>query len=172
MGGDYHIAQFNLARARKPVSDPVMYGFTSQLRRINELADRSPGFVWRLQTKDGDATAICAYPDDESLLLTLSVWKKVEDLLEFSYRGEHAEIMRDRAQWFHHIEEAYIVLWWIPAGHLPSLDEAKERLAFLRQSGPTPRAFTFKIQFSAREAETFSAAAEDLAAVEQQLLSF
>jgi hypothetical protein len=109
-----------------------------------------------MQTEDGDATAIRAYPEDESLLLTLSVWERVEDLTEFSYRGEHAAMMRDRALWFHHIEEAYIVLWWIPAGHIPSLEEAKERLAFLKSHGPTPRAFTFKVQFSPEEAEAFS----------------
>src|SRR6185369_7612701 len=152
---DYHIAQFNLARARAPLTDSIMHGFTSQLRRINELADRSPGFVWRLQTEAGDATSIRAYPEDESLLLTLSVWKSIETLMEFSYRGEHAEVMRGRAQWFHQIQEAYIVLWWIPAGHIPSLDEAKVRLAFLRVHGPTPRAFTFKAQFSPEQVEAF-----------------
>lgn len=153
--GDFHIAQFNLARARAPVDDPLMHGFTSELLRINRLADQSPGFVWRLQTEAGDATAIRAYPEDGSLLLTLSVWETVEDLVEFSYKGEHAAIMRDRAQWFHHIEEAYIVLWWVPAGHIPSLEEAKDRLTFLRAHGPTPFAFTFKVTFSPQEAEGF-----------------
>jgi hypothetical protein len=166
---DSHIAQFNLARARAPLNDPSMYGFTSQLLRINRLADNSPGFVWRLQTEDGDATAIRAYPEDESLLLTLSVWERIEDLVEFSYRGEHATVMRDRAQWFHHIEETYIVLWWIPVGHIPSLEEAKERLAFLRCHGPTPRAFTFKVQFSLEEAEASPGEGEEVAAGKQSL---
>jgi hypothetical protein len=167
---DFHIAQFNLARARAPLSDPLMRGFTSQLLRINRLADHSPGFVWRLQTEDGDATTIRAYPEDESLLLTLSVWESVEDLVEFSYRGEHAAVMRDREMWFHHIEEAYIVLWWVRAGHIPSLEESKERLAFLRQHGPTPKAFTFKVRFSPQEALGFSGQAEETVASDRRPL--
>jgi Domain of unknown function (DUF3291) len=151
----YHLAQFNLARAKAPLDDPRMRGFVEQLRPINELADRDPGHVWRLHTETGDATGIRPYPEDPSLLLTLSVWMSIDALVDFTYRGPHANVMRDRAEWFSAIEEHYIVLWFIPAGTLPSLDEAKERLAYLRAHGLTPHAFTFKKRFSTEEAEEY-----------------
>ena len=151
----YHLAQFNLARAKAPLDDPRMRGFVEQLLPINALADQDPGHVWRLHTDTGDATAIRAYPDDPSLLLTLSVWSSIEALFDFTYRGPHAEVMRDRTEWFRAIEEYYIVLWHVPAWARPSLEEAKDRLAHLRAHGPTPRAFTFKVQFSPEEAEEY-----------------
>ena len=150
----YHVAQFNLARARAPLNDPQMHGFVEQLKPINALADANPEHVWRLHTDAGDATAIRAYPD-LSLLLTLSVWTSIDAVFKFTYTGAHAAVMRGRTEWFQAIEEHYIVLWYIPAGSLPSLDEAKERLAYLRAHGPTPRAFTFKKHFSPEEAEEY-----------------
>jgi hypothetical protein len=151
----YHVAQFNLARARMPLDDPQMRGFVENLRPINELADQNPAHLWRMQTESGDATAICAYPEDPALLLTLSVWASVDALCEFAYSGPHAAIMRGRDDWFHKIQESYIVIWYIPAGGVPSLDEAKERLAYLRSHGPTPHAFTFKTRFSPEEADQY-----------------
>jgi uncharacterized protein DUF3291 len=151
----YYVAQFNLARAKAALDDPRMRGFVDHLQSINQLADGDPSHIWRLQTERGDATAIRAYPEDPSLLLTLSVWTSVKALAEFTYRGPHAAVMRSRAEWFEHIEEHYIVLWYVPAGVLPSLDEAKGRLAHLRAHGPTPRAFTFKVAFSVEEAEEY-----------------
>jgi len=152
----YHLAQFNLAKAKAPLDDPRMCGFVEQLRPINALADQSPGHLWRLHTESGDATAIRTYPEDTSLLLTLSVWTSIDALFEFTYRGPHAEVMRNRASWFDAIKECYLVLWFVPVGTLPSLDEAKERLAHLRAHGPTPRAFTFKTRFSPEEAEDYN----------------
>jgi heme-degrading monooxygenase HmoA len=142
----YHVAQFNFAQGRGPVGSPVMAGFVAELQRINRLADNSPGFVWRLQTEKGDATDIRAY-EDERRLITLSVWESVDALFDFTYRNEHAQVMRDREQWFEHPNEPYIVLWWIPAGSLPSVEEGKSRLEHLRRHGPTPYAFTFKTRF-------------------------
>ena len=151
----YHLAQFNLAKAKAPLDDPRMRGFVEQLRPINELADQDPEHLWRLHTDAGDATAIRPYPDDPSLLLTLSVWTSIEALFAFTYRGPHAGVMRDRAEWFHALEEHYIVLWYVPAGTRPSLEEAKDRLAHLRAHGPTPRAFTFKTHFSPEQADEY-----------------
>lgn len=142
----YHIAQFNYARVVAPVDDPRMHGFVSRLRDINGLADRTPGFVWRLQTAKGDATEIRAY-DDERVLVTLSLWESIEAVFDFTYRNEHAEVMRDRRLWFEHIEETYLVLWWVPAGHIPGVEEGKARLERLRRLGPTSDAFTFRVRF-------------------------
>jgi hypothetical protein len=147
----YHIAQFNYARAHRPLGNPIMAGFVAQLKYINGLADCSPGFVWRLQTEKGDATDIRAYPD-ERILITLSVWESIEALFKFTYRGQHGRVMGDRKQWFEHLEEVYLALWWIPAGTIPTVEDGKVRLEHLRHYGPTPYAFTFKTRFPVPEA--------------------
>ncbi len=139
-------AQANIAKMRAPLDDPVMEGFVSQLEFINALADESPGFVWRLQTDEGDATAIRAF-DDERILFNMSAWESVEALHQYVYRSRHAGPLRDRKQWFEPIDTHILVLWWIPAGHIPTVDEAKERFETLRKLGPTPEAFTFKQRF-------------------------
>ncbi len=130
------------------MDDPTMAGFVARLDEINALADRSPGFVWRLQTEAGDATAIRAFPDP-LLLVNLSVWESVEALREFTYRSAHAGVMRRRAEWFERMDEPHLVLWWVPAGDLPTLDEAKARLDRLRSEGPSPEAFTFRSRVAA-----------------------
>ena len=143
----FHLAQFNLARGRAPIDDPLMAGFVSQLDRINTLAEQSPGFVWRLQDDSGDATSISIY-DDPLLIVNLSVWEDVDSLFAYVYRSAHAESMTRRKQWFQPIDGPHMVLWWIPAGHLPPAEEGKQRLQQLRESGPGPEAFTFRQRFS------------------------
>ena len=142
----YQLAQANVAHMRAPLEDPIMEGFRSQLDRINEIADRSPGFVWRLQTAEGNATAIRAY-DDERMLFNMSVWQSVEALHQYVYRSDHVGPLRRRRDWFLPYQGAVLVLWWIPAGHIPSIEEAKERLRWLEERGPTPDAFTFRRPF-------------------------
>jgi Domain of unknown function (DUF3291) len=148
----WHLAQLNIGRMRAPTDDPLSAGFMAALEPINALADAAPGFVWRLQTEDGDATAIRPFPDD-LLLVNMSVWASLEALADFVYRSDHREVMAQRRQWFHKMEAAYLVLWWVPAGHLPSIEEAKERLHRLRAEGPGPEAFTFHRPFPAPDAE-------------------
>ena len=122
-----------------------MAGFKAMLEPINALADEAPGFMWRLQTEDGDATAIRPY-DDERIAVNLSVWESIEDLRRFVYTSGHTAVMRNRKRWFEKLE-TYLVLWWVPAGHEPDVDEAKERLEHLQLHGPTPYAFTFRASF-------------------------
>lgn len=142
----YHIAQFNIARMLAPIDDPFMTKFVGQLAPINALADASPGFVWRLQTKEGDATSLKVF-DDEMIIVNMSVWEDVETLREFAYKSAHAGVMRNRKQWFEKFEGLYMVLWWVPAGHIPTPDEGRERLEFLRANGDSPYAFSFKNVF-------------------------
>ena len=142
----YHLAQVNIARLIAPLDSPQLTSFVSRLEEINALADGADGFVWRLQTEDGDATALRPYADDR-ILVNLSVWKSLEDLTRFVYRTSHAEVMRRRREWFERLAEASMALWWIPAGHVPSVEEAKERLDRLRRAGPTPDVFTFREAF-------------------------
>jgi uncharacterized protein DUF3291 len=142
------IAQYNFARARAELDDPVMAGFVTALNAINELADNSPGFVWRLQTEKGDATDIRPYADP-LMLVTLSVWESVEDLRRYVYHADHAWYLRRRADWFEHPQGRYLVLWWVPDGHIPDVSEGKDRLEWLARHGSTAHAFDFRTVFPA-----------------------
>jgi uncharacterized protein DUF3291 len=146
-----HIAQVNIARMKAPLDDRIMAGFVARLDEINALADRSPGFVWRLQTEAGNATYLRPYHDDR-ILFNLSVWDSIDALKNYVYRTAHAELLRQRRDWFQHFHGFYLALWWVPAGHLPSVDEAKKRLEHLSLNGPTQFAFDFKTTFQPDEA--------------------
>ena len=152
---DYHLAQLNIARFRLPLDDPAMAGFVAALDPLNAIADATEGFVWRLQTEEGNATAIHAFEDD-LMLVNMSVWESVEALADFVYRSDHVRVMRRRREWAERLAEAHLCLWWIPVGSLPTVDEAKERLEHLRERGPTPYSFSFKKRFSPGEAEVAS----------------
>jgi Domain of unknown function (DUF3291) len=156
----FHLAQVNIGRLRAPVEHPLMEGFRSQLDPINALADRSPGFIWRLQTEDGNATAIRPY-DDELMAINMSVWESLDALQQFVYRSAHIGPLRDRKQWFEPMEGPILALWWIPAGHIPTIDEAKERLEHLRQHGPSSYAFTFRAPFPSPDGESGDVAVLD-----------
>jgi Domain of unknown function (DUF3291) len=144
----HHLAQINIARMRAPLTDPIMKGFVDQLVDVNRAAEASPGFVWRLKSDEGDATNIRAY-EDELILVNMSVWESIESLREFTYRSQHAGVFRDRLQWFERSTLAQLALWWIPLGHIPTVDEGKRRLTLIKELGPTPEAFTFKQSFVA-----------------------
>ena len=142
----FHLAQVNIGRTRASLEDAIMEGFRAQLDPINALADRSPGFVWRLQTEDGNAMAIRPFAD-ERMAINMSVWESLETLQQFVYQSAHVGPLRDRKQWFEPIEGPILVLWWIPTGHVPTVAEALERLQHLKQHGPSPDAFTFRTPF-------------------------
>ena len=149
---DFNIAQVNIALPIEPTDSPLLAEFVAQLDPINALADRSAGFVWRLQTEDGNATAIRAF-DDGRLIVNMSVWESIEQLAEFVYRSGHVAVMRRRREWFERMR-LHMALWWIPTGTIPTVAEAELRLAHLRANGPTPFAFTFKQRFAAPGAES------------------
>lgn len=119
-----------------------MAGFVERLEEINALADSSPGFVWRLQCENGDATTIRIY-DDPTILVNLSVWETVGQLRDFVYRSFHRELLRARATWFAPLNGHHLVVWPVAIGHEPAIDEACARLELLRREGPSERAFTF-----------------------------
>ena len=141
-----HLAQVNIARMKAPLDSPVMAGFVARIDEINALADRSAGFVWRLQTGEGNATYLRPY-DDDRILFNMSVWESIEHLRDYVYRSMHVEVLRSREEWFTKFDSAYLALWWVPAGHRPSIDEAKKRLAHLADHGPTSFAYNFKVTF-------------------------
>lgn len=139
---DSELAQINIARMRAPLEDELMRGFASRLDEINKLADVSPGFVWRLQTDDGDATALRVF-SDALIVINLSVWQDLQALRQFVYRSRHRELLQGRKDWFLPMDGPHLALWWVPAGHRPDVDEARSRLELLASKGPTPDAFTF-----------------------------
>lgn len=141
-----HLAQLNVARLLAPLDDPSIADFVGALDRINALAEASPGFVWRLQSDSGNATDI-RVDRDPLLIVNLSTWESLEVLFEFTYRTGHSKILARRRDWFERMDDAHLVLWWVPAGHRPSLAEAMARLDRLRREGPTSQAFTFKHRF-------------------------
>src|SRR5262245_53379302 len=138
----FHLAQANVARMRAPREDPSMKSFYDQLEYINSVADRAPGFVWRLQGPEGDATAIRVF-DDERILFNMSVWESIEALYSYVYASDHLGPLRSRRDWFEPVGSASLVLWWIPSGTLPSIEDARARFDLLTQHGPTPAALYF-----------------------------
>jgi hypothetical protein len=137
-----HVAQINIGRMVAPLGGPEMAGFVARLDEINAIADAAPGFVWRLQTDDGDAMAIQAF-DDPLIIVNMSVWESLEALHAYVYRSDHVRVLRDRKKWFTPMSGPYYALWWVPPGHRPTPDEGKERLAYLAAHGPSERAFWF-----------------------------
>jgi hypothetical protein len=144
---DYHLAQINIARMLASIDDPIMAEFVAQLTPINALAEESPGFVWRLQSENGDATSIKVY-DDDMIIINLTVWESVDALREYVYKSAHHGVLRDRKRWFEKFDGPYYGLWWVSAGHLPDTNEGKERLDYLREHGDTAYAFSFKKVFA------------------------
>jgi hypothetical protein len=141
----YQLAQLNIAKMKFAFESPEMSGFVDNLDSVNALADASPGFVWRLEIEDDDVASATYFGAD--VIPNMSVWEDVDSLREFAFRSGHAKILARRNEWFHRVEEAYAVLWWIPTGNLPTLEQAAARLEKLKACGSCSEAFTFKKLF-------------------------
>jgi hypothetical protein len=148
----YHLAEVNVALLREPLDAPATADFVAALEPINQLADHSPGFIWRLQTPEGDATSIRVFDDDDRILVNLSLWESLETLWAFTYASRHLDMLRRRREWFHRMADAHLALWWVQAGHIPTVAEAVARLELLRRRGPSPDAFTLREPFPAPDA--------------------
>jgi hypothetical protein len=148
---DYVLAQVNIGRMLEPLDSPRLADFVAALEPVNAVADAAPGFVWRLQTEDGNATSVQAFQWDRAgtagVLVNMSVWESVEALAAYVYSDAHRQVLRRRREWFARMPEAYSALWWIPRGHIPTTDEAEGRILHLRESGPTSYAFTLREHF-------------------------
>jgi hypothetical protein len=144
---ELHIAQLNVGRAKAPLDSSTMAEFMELLDPINALADRSPGFVWRLQDDEGTGATAIKVSEDDQFIVNMSVWESIDALWTFVYESAHLDVMRRRREWFERHVDAFQVLWWVPAGHIPTTDEALAKLETLRERGPTPDAFTFKVRF-------------------------
>jgi hypothetical protein len=147
----YHLAQVNIARLRAPLESETLADFVAALDVVNASADAAPGFIWRLQTEEGNATSIRAFEweagDSSGVLVNMSVWQTLEHLGRWVYGDLHRAVLRRRGEWFHRVEEATLALWWVPIGHRPTTDEAEDRVRHLRAHGSSPYAFTFRHAF-------------------------
>ncbi len=144
------LAQLNIAQMKgENMDDPIMARFKEQLDDVNALAEASAGFVWRLKDETGNATDIQAF-DDPKMIVNMSVWDNFSALEGFVFNGHHLEVMKNRRDWFNKMATMHAVLWWIPVGHIPTVEEAKARLDYLQEHGPTPHAFTFRQKFEAQ----------------------
>lgn len=143
----HHLAQMNIARFRHGMDHPDLAGFVEMLDPINHQADAAPGFVWRLTDPgSNNATSITFY-DDPLMLVNLSVWTDIESLRTYVYRTGHASMVKRRREWADPLESRHLVLWWVPAGHIPDIAEGDAKLRRLDAEGPTPEAFTFGQHF-------------------------
>ena len=156
----HDIAQVNIMRLRASLDSPDLAAFVAALDPVNAHADGADGFVWRLQTEAGNSTA-CRIFEDDTLLVNMSTWRSIEAMNEYVYRSAHAEIMRRRREFALPLVEAYLALWWVPAGHRPTVTEAEERLRHLRVHGPTAFAFGVRSPFPAPGATERPATRED-----------
>ncbi|MEW2303576.1 DUF3291 domain-containing protein [Streptomyces sp. NPDC006655] len=151
----FHLAQVNVGRIIAPLDGPELADFVALQPEINELADRSPGFVWRMVDDEGaDATGVRPDQNDDLLLINCSVWESVEALRDFTYHTDHLRVLSRRREWFSRMAEAHQALWWVPAGHRPSVAEALERVAMVRAQGPGPSAFTFRESYPPESVES------------------
>lgn len=144
---DYQLAQLNIGTIKAPLDTPLMADFTNNLDRINALAEASEGFVWRLKDDSGNATDY--RPLDPLTIVNMSVWQDIDSLMQYVYKSEHVAMMRRRKEWFERMETAFMVLWWVPADHEPTVAEALERLEHLRNNGESSYAFSFRKPFAA-----------------------
>jgi Domain of unknown function (DUF3291) len=148
------LAQVNVGQLLAPLDSPQIADFVAALEPVNAVADAAPGFVWRLQTEDGDATAVGGFEEDAEdsrggIVINMSVWESVEALGAYVYSDAHIAVLRRRREWFSLMKDAHLALWWIPRGHVPTVAEAEDRVRYLRAHGPTPHAFTLRQHFPA-----------------------
>ena len=144
----YQLAEINVARMiGVNIDDPVMKEFVDNLDRVNELAENSPGFIWRLKDDSNNASSFNPF-NDEQIIINMSVWQDVESLEHYTYKTFHTDFLRKRKEWFHKFGKVHVAMWWIEAGNFPSLETAVERLDLIQANGPTENAFDFKNKFA------------------------
>lgn len=151
---EYHLAQVNIARMLAPIDSPAMADFVNNLDRINNIAEKNPGFVWRLTGDENNATALRVFEDD-FLIINMSVWESIDSLFIFTYASRHSAVLKRKKEWFHKMADMHMCFWYVEAGHEPSPEEAKQRFQYLNSHGESPYAFSFKGKFSAEDAITY-----------------
>lgn len=149
-----YIAQLNIAKAKYELDSPQLKDFIDNLEPINQIAESSDGFIWRLKDDSGNAVSIQAF-DDPRVIVNMSVWTSIDALKSFMFKTHHVDFLKRKQEWFERLEQANHVLWWISKEHRPTLQEAQERLRYLRDNGESPYAFSFKRQYSTDDLNSF-----------------
>lgn len=148
------LAQVNIAQRLAPMDDPIMQDFVNNVDRINALADKHKGFVWRLKDEDKDlATEVF---QDDTLLINMSVWETIDALFDYTYKSDHVEIFKRKKEWFSKMKMLHMAFWYIPEGYEPTFQDAKDRLDYIEKHGDTPYAFGFKRKFSVEESINYT----------------
>ena len=149
----HQLAQVNIARLRAPLDSEDLVGFVAALDPVNASADGAPGFVWRLQTDEGNATSVRAFEwepqGSAGVIVNMSVWESIEQLSDWVYGPLHRAVLLQRRQWFERVSDATTALWWVRAGGIPTTLDAESRVRHLRGHGPTRHAFSFRETFPA-----------------------
>ncbi len=137
----HHLAELNIGRLVAPVGDPRVAEFIDNIERINGLGKRMPGFVWMLEGSGGPGATDHAIDGDELLVPNLTLWEDAASLETFVWGTVHKQFYDKRAEWFEVLGKMHFVMWWVPEGHKPTLEEALERLEMLNTRGDSPDAF-------------------------------
>ena len=141
----YHLAELNVARIKYPLEHPLMREFTDFLEPVNQFAEKSPGFIWRLKDDLGRSSSYVESPySDKMVLVNLSLWKDPESLKHFTYNTAHSYFLKNKVRWFDKMYGHHMVLWWEIAGDIPTIDKGLDKLNYLNKHGPSPAAFDFK----------------------------
>ena len=143
----HQLAQINIGRMRGVnINDPIMKEFVDNLEMVNNLAESSPGFIWRLKVDNNNATNFNPFNDDQ-VIINVSVWASINELEQFVFRTLHTDFLRRRKEWFQAFGKVYTGMWWIPARRFPSVQDSIEKLKYLQSNGPTQTVFNFKTKF-------------------------
>ncbi|MDB5013167.1 MAG: hypothetical protein JWQ25_1369 [Daejeonella sp.] len=144
---DFHIAEINIAKMKGlDINDPIMKEFVDNLGKVNDIAEASEGFVWRLKDDSYNATSFNPY-NDEQIIINISVWETIETLEHYMYKTFHSDFLRRRKEWFQAHGKASTAMWWIPAGQIPTLEEAIEKLDYLQIHGVSEKVFDLRNKF-------------------------
>ncbi|WP_299962405.1 DUF3291 domain-containing protein [uncultured Roseobacter sp.] len=140
---EYHLAELNVGRLVAPTDDPRVADFMANLDRINGLGKRMPGFVWMMEGsgEPGTGNTKNAIDGDPLYVSNLTVWESVETLEQFVWGTIHKQFYERRTEWFEVLKDMHFAMWWVPAGHRPTLEEALDRLAHLKEHGNSDHAF-------------------------------
>ena len=136
-----HLAQLNVASALDDMMSDRMSGFVAATNRVNAVAERSEGFIWRLKDDNGENATTLQVSDNPRFIVNLSVWETPKHLEEFVWNTVHKRVYRQKSKWFEAPQKAHFVMWWVPEGHKPTIDEAMARLDHLNLNGPGNHAF-------------------------------
>jgi hypothetical protein len=143
----YQLAEINVAEMiGVNIDDPIMKEFVDNLDAINQLAEESEGFVWRLKDESNNAASFNPY-NNEKIIINISVWDTIETLEHFTYKTFHTDFLRRRKEWFTKYGKVNYALWWIKKDAFPTIDKCVEQLEYLKVHGPTEKAFNFKTKF-------------------------